>query len=248
MRSEAEEWEQEDEVPDSPEDHPRPQRRLSTRRSRRGRARRTGFGFGHFMLPIVGLVAVGILVLGVRLFFFPSSREEIVKPLEEPAVAVQAGVQEGNAGITGNEGEEIIAVPEGNIPAKKEPEAPKKTAPEKTGTKPATRKTTSSQPAVESGPTTVPKSPATQAEPPEVPSNGVKWGVQVGAFKESANAEKLVKKLKEEGFIAKLSEVKSGENVLTKVFVLAGEQRLDADKLSKALQEKGYPVLVLKLD
>ncbi len=248
MRSEADEWELEEEAPNSPEDHPRPQRRLPTRRSRRNRARKTGFGFGHFMLPIVGLVAVGILVLGVRLFFFPSSREEIVKPAEEPAVAVQPGVQEGNVVTTGNEGEEIIAVPEGNVPVKKEPEPPKKTVPEKTETKPETRKTASSQPTAESGTPTVPKSPVSQAKSPDPSSKGVKWGVQVGAFKEKTNAEKLVKKLKEEGFVAILSEMKSGENALTKVVVLAGELRLDADKLSKTLQEKGYPVLVLKLD
>ena len=248
MRSETEEWELEDDYPGSPEDHPRPQRRLPTRRSRRNRARKTGFGFGHFMLPIVGLVAVGILVLGVRLFFFPSSREETVNPGEEPAVAVQAGVQEGSAGTTANEGGEIIAVPEGTVPAKKEPEPVKKATPEKTETKPATRKTASSQPALQSGAPSVPKPPATQAKPAEVPVTGLKWGVQVGAFKERTNAEKLVKKLKEEGFVAKLSELKSGETVLTKVFVVAGEQRVDADKLSMTLQEKGYPVLVVKLD
>jgi len=200
------------------------------------------------MLPVVGLVAVGILVLGVRLFFFPSSREEIVKPAEDPVVAVRPGVQEGSAGTTGNEGEEIIAVPEGNVPVKKEPEPPKKAVTEKTETKPATRKTASSQPTAESGTPIVPKKPDTQAKPLETPSKAVKWGVQVGAFKEKTNAEKLVKKLKEEGFVAKLFEIKSGENALTKVVVLAGEQRLDADKLSKTLQEKGYPVLVLNLD
>ena len=244
MRSETEEWELEDDYPGSPEDHPRPQRRLPTRRSRRNRARKTGFGFGHFMLPIVGLVAVGILVLGVRLFFFPSSREETVNPGEEPAMAVQ----EGSAGTTANEGGEIIAVPERAVPEKKEPEPVKKTTPEKTETKPATRKTASSQPALQSGAPSVPKTPATQAKPAEVPVTGLKWGVQVGAFKERTNAEKLVKKLKEEGFVAKLSELKSGETVLTKVFVVAGEQRVDADKLSMTLQEKGYPVLVVKLD
>lgn len=244
MRSETEEWEPEDDYPGSPEDHPRPQRRLPTRRSRRNRARKTGFGFGHFMLPIVGLVAVGILVLGVRLFFFPSSREETVNPGEEPAMAVQ----EGSAGTTANEGGEIIAVPERAVPEKKEPEPVKKTTPEKTETKPATRKTASSQTALESGAPSVPKTPVTQAKPAEAPLTGLKWGVQVGAFKERTNAEKLVKKLKQEGFFAKLSEVKSGEAVLTKVFVVAGEQRVDADKLSMTLQEKGYPVLVVKLD
>lgn len=248
MRSEADEWELEDESPDSPEDHPRPHRRLPSRRSRRNRARKTGFGFGHFMLPIVGLVAVGILVLGVRLFFFPSSPEEAVNHGEEPVAAVQAGTQGGNAGKTMDEGEEIIAVPEGSVPAKNEPVPPKKTTPGKTETKPAAQKTGSSQPVAGSGTQPVQTPPTAQAKLPETLSSGTRWGVQVGAFKERANAEKLAKKLKEEGFVAKLSEMKSGETVLTKVFVMAGEQRTDADKLSKTLQEKGYPVLVVKLD
>ena len=157
-------------------------------------------------------------------------------------------VQEGSAGTTANEGGEIIAVPERAVPEKKEPEPVKKTTPEKTETKPATRKTASSQTALESVAPSVPKTPVTQAKPAEAPLTGLKWGVQVGAFKERTNAEKLVKKLKQEGFFAKLSEVKSGEAVLTKVFVVAGEQRVDADKLSMTLQEKGYPVLVVKLD
>jgi cell division protein FtsN len=69
----------------------------------------------------------------------------------------------------------------------------------------------------------------------------------VGAFKDRVNAENLLKKLKQEGFSARLVEMKSGEVSLSKVLVQAGEDRASADRLAKALSEKGYPVLVVRL-
>ena len=48
--------------------------------------RRPMFAFGHVMLPVVGIIAIGLLVVGVKLFFLPPPSEEPpVVRLREPS-------------------------------------------------------------------------------------------------------------------------------------------------------------------
>lgn len=252
MRSEPDEWELEEEGEEPTGGHPRPQRRLPSRRSRRNRTRKTSFGFGHFMLPLVGLVAVGVLVLGIRLFFFPSPEGEIAQQaVEGIQEASPTGGQPENlsTATTGGSGGEVVAVPEGTAPVAGVHAPKTKEVPPKPETKTAVQKTPNPVPApATSAATTVkPTAAQVQSKPPVETNVKEAWNVQVGAFKDRVNAENLVKKLKQEGFPARLIETKAGEAILVKVLVRAGAERAEADKLAKVLAEKGYPILVVQM-
>ena len=250
MHPESEEWEMdEDEMePDGlPE---RPQRRIPSRRSRRSRSRRTSFGFGHFMLPIVGLVAVGVLVLGIRLFFFPSARVEPAPAgVEQTEASGSTTVGGGNSlPASGEMGETVVAVPEGS-PLEKNESAPKaKPASEKPVVKTVPAGAWAEDFAGTEAPPSPPKAEAVKPSPKKgtEPAGKETWGVQVGAFKDRGNAENLIKKLRQEGFAAGLIEAAGGEAALTKVVVQAGDNRPEAEKLAKTLSDKGYPVLIVK--
>lgn len=247
MRSEPDEWELEEEGAEQAEGRPRPQRRLPSRRSRRNRTRRPSFGFGHFMLPIVGLVAVGMLVLGIRMFFFPSPKGEIAPPGIEVAQPISpTGDQPGKPVETTSAGSggEVVAVPEGSAPSVAPP-VPKAAEP-KPEIKPAVSKTKSTALVATGGTGTAAKTETVQAKPTEETNVKDAWNVQVGAFKDRSNAENLVKKMKQEGFPARLLEAKAGAAILFKVLVQAGSERASAETLAKTLSEKGYPVLVVQ--
>ncbi len=249
MRSEPDEWELEEDSEGPVDGHPRPQRRLPSRRSRRNRTRRPSLGFGHFMLPIVGLVAVGMLVLGIRMFFFPSPKGEITPQGVEDVQAISpTGGQPGKPAdkTSAGSGGEVVAVPEGSSPAAVAPAPKPKDAQPKPEVKTTVPKTQSPAP-VSAGGTSTAAKPSTVKAKPAVEANAKEaWNVQVGAFKDRSNAENLEKKLKQEGFPARLVEVKAGESTLSKVLVQAGTERASAETLAKTLGEKGYPVLVVQ--
>ena len=245
MRSEPDDWELDEEAEEPMVASPRPQRRLPSRRSRRNRTHKTTFGFGHFMLPIVGLVAVGMLVLGIRLFFFPShDGESPPQVVEEVNGTTMTGVQPSKA--DGGEGE-VVAVPEGSVPEVVVPAPKTKDTQAKQEAKPPVTKPQTPTPVAAGIAPTAPKTAVAPAKPAVETIAKEAWNVQVGAFKDRGNAENLVKKLKQEGFSARLVEMKSGEVSLSKVLVQAGEDRASADRLAKTLSEKGYPVLVVRL-
>jgi cell division septation protein DedD len=201
------------------------------------------------MLPIVGLVAVGMLVLGIRMFFFPSPKGEITPQGVEDAQAISpTGGQPDKPGdkTSAGGGGEVMAVPEGSAPAAEAPAPKPKDAQPKPEVKTAAPKT--KLPAtVAAGGTSPAAKPATVQAKPAVDANAKEaWNVQVGAFKDRSNAENLVKKLKQEGFPARLVEVKAGGSILSKVLVQAGPERASAETLAKTLGEKGYPVLVVQ--
>lgn len=249
MRSEPDEWELEEEGEEPAGGHPRPQRRLPSRRSRRNRTRRPSFGFGHFMLPIVGLVAVGILVLGIRMFFFPSPKGEITPPGVEGVQATSpTGDQPGKPVDTTSAGSggEVVAVPEGSAPTALPPVPKAKDVQPKPEVKPVVPKIKPPAPLTAGAASTTAKPAAVQAKPTVEANAKEAWNVQVGAFKDRSNAENLVKKLKQEGFPARLIEAKAGEAILFKVLVQSGTERASAETLAKTLGEKGYPVLVVQ--
>jgi cell division protein FtsN len=150
------------------------------------------------------------------------------------------------AKTTGSE-EEVVAVPEGSVPEAVAPASETKEPQAKPETKPTVKKPQPPTPAAAGTANTTPKAAVTPAKPAVETNAKEAWNVQVGAFKDRVNAENLLKKLKQEGFSARLVEMKSGEVSLSKVLVQAGEDRASADRLAKALSEKGYPVLVVRL-
>ena len=143
-------------------------------------------------------------------------------------------------------GGEVVAVPEGSTPSVAPPVPKAKDTEPKPEIKPTVSKTKSPSPVATGGTSTAAKPETVQAKPTVETNVKDTWNVQVGAFKDRSNAENLVKKMKQEGFPARLIEAKAGEAILFKVLVQAGSERASAETLAKTLSEKGYPVLVVQ--
>lgn len=142
------------------------------------------------------------------------------------------------------------------LPQEKEPEATETTVKEESKTaatptkeearlaatpvtKPAPPPTTVKKPA--------PAKPAGTATVPAQDARGLTaWVVQIGSFSSQANADRLVKKLRDAGYPAFVEPVKQGTEKVYRVRVGPELQRSDAqalrDKLMKELKMKGLMV------
>lgn len=215
---------------------------MGTRRTRRYKMRRPLFAFGQLMLPLVGIVALGLLIVGVKLFFLPgkSSETSIISP-EEQTISQKnpTGISPGENSfgkVPGAEkqGEDSsvfstpesmqIAVPVG----KKDPVV-----------------ATSQKPREEN--TSTPKKPAPSVLPPVTTATGGGWGVQVGAFTQQEQAITLMRELqKTERNVLVTTGVVNGKTYY-RVRVVGGKDRVDAERLEKELRRKGYPTLVVHM-
>jgi hypothetical protein len=107
---------------------------MSTRESRRLKEKRSIIPFGDIMLPVIGLVAVGLLIVGVKLFFLsgpkapsyspvsqqlPAARQE-APPKAEAVPAEQVGSRPAQQTIPVKEGP-VLAAPVGGQTAAASP-------------------------------------------------------------------------------------------------------------------------------
>jgi len=53
---------------------------MSARENRRQRDKKPMLPFGDLMLPIIGLIAVGLLIVGIKFFFLSGPVREAHKP------------------------------------------------------------------------------------------------------------------------------------------------------------------------
>ena len=201
------------------------------------------FAFGHVMLPVVGIIAVGLLVVGVKLFFLPSPPEEppVVRwrePTPFPTLppdptefasedisgASHSDLSEDRRG-TG----EVVAVPKG---AAQRPEKPPK-----------------DKGPISSPPPATPRKALTPSPRPreEAPPSGIKWGVQIGAFTERFQADALGAKARQQGYtVVVVSATVSGKQYF-RVRVVAGPSKGSAEELQEKLKKEGYPTIVVRL-
>lgn len=214
---------------------------MNDRRTRRYKERRSLFPFGQLMLPIVGVVALGILILGIRLFFLPSKPSAPLADLAAPVApsVPSLPVEPPDVGEAPQKPEltvkpSAIAVPvkDGNLdeaPAEK-PAAPVSPA----SAKPAP---SSSSP---SGAVQAPK-------PAQTTSAQGNWGVQVGAFTSQDMANGLASKLRANGENVIVVQADISGKAYFRVRVVAGSTRQDAEKKAQVLKSQGYPTLVVAL-
>lgn len=193
------------------------------------------------MLPIVGVVALGILILGIRLFFLPSKPSAPLADLAAPVVpsVPSLPVEPSDVGEAPQKPEltvkpSAIAVPvkDGNLdetPAEK-PAAPASPA--------------SAKPA----PSSSSPSGTVQATKPAQPTSAQgNWGVQVGAFTSQDMAKGLASKLRANGENVIVVQADISGKTYFRVRVVAGSTRQDAEKKAQVLKSQGYPTLVVVL-
>ncbi|WP_084460422.1 SPOR domain-containing protein [Aminiphilus circumscriptus] len=215
---------------------------MNARRSRRYKMRRPMFAFGQLMLPIVGIIAVGLLVIGVKLFFLPTSKggslyqSEVSRSVTVTPTHSLQPEDSGNSStsntVSVQNGDGPVAVPVGE--------------PQTTGVPPST-KTNGQKQAVEK--TAVPAKPVPGSEKAlattiSSPTSG-NWTVQIGAFTEKGQAEQLASKARKEGYTVLVTQGDVKGVLYYRVRIVAGKSRGEALELEKKLKASGYPTYVV---
>ncbi len=206
---------------------------MSIRKTRKFKEKPTILAFGHIMLPLVGILALGLLVLGVRLLFVtPGSDVTYPEPstqaMPEPDTSVPDNppVPQGETSpgqivaVPVEDGQESAVKPAASI--QPEPKAPNKTEP------PATHPS-------------APQKPVTSV----AVSSGV-WVVQIGAFTTRDAAETLAQDARGKKYEAFVVKAEVGGKTYFRVRIGAGAQRSDAETLAGDLSAKGYPTLIAR--
>jgi cell division septation protein DedD len=202
---------------------------VSFRKTRKFKEKPAIFAFGHIMLPLVGILALGLLVLGVRLLFvnpggqvsYPEpSRPQVVQPDPEPEPKAEVTDQQST----------IVAVPvEEDTDSGSAGVSPPDTEPEQTPK-----------------PRQVPVQPTESKPASSVGVSAGTWVVQIGAFTLKESAEALAKEARGKKYEAFVFQAEVGGKTYYRVRVGAGSQRNDAEALARDLASKGYPTLVTR--
>jgi len=220
------------------------------------------FPFGEIMLPVIGLVALGLLIIAVKMFFIPSGEEktygnmpqeviekevnddetEVVQVVkDESRISLEENSQkQGREAMSNSKNdkaiENTIAVPveEGTNVSKKDNVAINSGEGEKSD---------SSQPA----------KPENVLDSPEV-SNEVKgdlaksadsrWGVQIGSFTDANAARLLSSKAKKTGYSVRIEEAVINGTKYHRVIISAGSTKAEASDIQDKLKQQGYPTFL----
>lgn len=204
---------------------------MTFRKNRKFKEKPTIFAFGHIMLPLVGILALGLLVLGIRLLFVTPESNITYQEIPEPTSTAKIPDPVLPETLEKTKPDTIIA-----IPVQEDPEADGTTV---KGDK--------------KDPQEVPKSVA-EPTPNEViqktgPSASVQtgvWVVQIGAFTLKDSADSLALEVRGKNFEPFVSRAEVGGKTYYRVRISAGSERSDAEALAKDLASKGYPTLVTR--
>ncbi|MBQ4402579.1 MAG: SPOR domain-containing protein [Synergistaceae bacterium] len=193
--------------------------------------------FGDIVLPVVGVAALGLLVIAGRQFFVNGMKSspgitETRAYTESPAIMAEreknlppiAKTPEPSADIADNAVNEntILAVAENPV------------APPIAEVKPV-----ATQPAKVQAPAKTAEAPKRPApvKASSLPANK-QWRVQTGAYTTRAGAEEAVKKIKKAGFKARVYQNPASKHF--KVWVEAGESKYQAGLVVDAMKKIGY--------
>ena len=222
--------------------------------------RKPAVPFGDFMLPILGVIALGIVVMGIRMLWAPTaSKTEIVPQprVVQPAAPVQTTVaaqpeQETQAAVSSKEAVDdvVLAKPEtvaaktaqesrpNSRPAVKQSEKP-------TAAKPAQQKPAQQKPKQQAAqPKTTPAQPKAPAVNKNLNINKSQFIVQCGSFSDNDGANAAVAALRKIGYkpVVRKADVR-GKNYYR--VVVAGGDREQAEAIEADIKQKtNFPTLV----
>lgn len=220
---------------------------MSTRESRRLKEKRSIIPFGDIMLPVIGLAAVGLLIVGVKLFFLSGPKIPEYKPMIY--ANAQTKVPEALPPVKG-----AVTVAE-SPPAASPPSAGKTVLAAPVGSKGAGASQTATTVTAKTSPVAAPPSAASQKtkaspqptpKPASTPANS-KWGVQIGSFGAKNSAETVKQQAAKAGYTAVVTSAVVNGKTYFRVTVPAGNDRNSANNLAKNLEKAGFPVFVVGL-
>jgi cell division septation protein DedD len=221
------------------------------------------FAFGHFALPLAAVLALGLLFVGIRIFFLsPPDRTEADIPSVRTSQPPEAGGGEESdrANVQqANPIENVEEVPLEPVTMTEADPAPPPSAsapvesitlagpvetveivtrPSETKDKKAVKADTRPNRAV------TPPNRGGTTRPAAPPANS-KWAVQVGAFINQNSAATTAEEMRKLGHKATVSKSEMSGKTYHRVRVMAGNNRESANKLAAELERKGYPVAVV---
>jgi cell division septation protein DedD len=221
----------------------------TSRRSRNYKEKNSMFAFGHFALPIAALIAVGLLFVGIKLFFLTSSDSQTEAEISVINPDPQSNGLDEEFAETSQE-LDIYAISQESIPEASQivVVAPPEPIVGPIGTKDNAASVTRQQPvntASTATPTKKPQPARNQRRPATQGTSSAAWAVQVGAFSKAEGANTVLDQVKKQGYSASISKTETSGSTFHRVRVAAGKSREEAQRLAAELEKKGYPVLVV---
>ncbi|KEJ91879.1 SPOR domain-containing protein [Synergistes jonesii] len=225
--------------------------------------------FGRLILPLTLIMALALLYLSVKLFFFAPEKDG-------PSILPQRFQQVEVSSSDADEKAEIAALPENNAKAaqnQKTDDAPRKTSVKKTTgeekkTKAQQTNTQAAKAQTKAQSSKLqPKNEAAQAkQQPKggaalkkeniskpVPQQsakepgGERWDVQIGGFAAKEGAEITVKQAKESGYAPYVVESVLNGKPFYKVRVAGSRDKAASQELAGRLEKAGFPVYLVQI-
>ncbi|MBQ6972646.1 MAG: SPOR domain-containing protein [Synergistaceae bacterium] len=198
--------------------------------------------FGDIVLPIVGVAALGLLILAGRQFFVNG-----MKP--SPSITSTRAYADSPALMAERERSSLppaAKTPEPSADIMAEDKAARENTVLAVADNSAAPAISEVKPAVSQAPKAQTPSPAKKPEAPSKPAplkasklpESKQWRVQTGAYTSKSGAEEAVKKIKRAGFKAKVYQNPASKHF--KVWVVAGESKYQAGLVVDAMKKLGY--------
>ena len=242
------------------------------KRDRQKEKKQSTFSFGQIMVPLIGLVAIGLLYLGIKMFFFApvktlseqaTAPNVIAQPAtpkyeEKPQVctaskAAKPSVPIEEPSLRLDNDNNVIATPSSKAAKPSVPiEEPSLKPENNVIATPSSRSSTDSSTAsVQESQKIVAKQLPSQSQTSQPSDRQVSkggWGIQVGSFTEKWRAENVKNKLETSGYHNKvrITEAVVNGKRYYRVQVYAGKDNSDAKELEKNLKAMNLPTLIVK--
>lgn len=223
--------------------------------------------FGDFMLPILGVIALGIVVVGIRILWAPTTPKPTVVPQprisqsqSQSKVTTETAVAQ--PVVTESTEEEktvedvVIAQPiqrngsKAQTTAKPVPVKETVTATPKTQEKAQQKAQQKAQPKHQTVTKIEPKkeTPRSQAGKTATVKAGSidksRYIIQCGSYTDNAAANSVVASLKKSGYSAVIRKADVRGKTYYRVIVAGGSDRSVADTIARDIKSAGHPVLV----
>ncbi|SMG09964.1 Sporulation related domain-containing protein [Dethiosulfovibrio salsuginis] len=188
------------------------------------------FPFGYLMIPLIGIIGVGLLFWGGKLFFMPKPESPSLDYVEQNASPVLGKVTNVEVIEEDVPEEGVVAVP-----IVVDPKRPHVSQPEMV--QPSSQKP-QKNPSQATRPPTA-KTPSTAPNP-----TGTSWLVQIGSFKQKSMADSLASEVRSKGFKVTVGRGNVDGVVYYRVLIPGGNNRPEAQSLGEKLSSMGYPYFI----
>ena len=200
--------------------------------------------FGRLILPLTLVMALALLYLSVKLFFFaPDKFVKEQSPLDihkDEFLAMPDGKQPPAGGFTEEMEDEVTITPQKKEPQKEPPK--RAVQPQEAVKKPTPPvKTKRDDPPSGNAPAFARTKPAAKAE------GGARWDIQIGGFSAKKGAELTVRQAKEAGYSVYIVDTVLNGQPFYKVRVKGEADKKASAALSKRLEKAGFPVYLVEI-